>query len=344
MAGSNRSARNHALPTRLSEHNDALPERLNGQRGGLDRERLGDGLGRERVAEIQRARILSATVNVVAERGVGNATVAHIVTRAGVSRRTFYELFKDCEDCLLAAFDEAVGRVTTVLAQTHTQQSRWSERVRAGLLALLSFLESEPSTACLLIVESLAAGPRTLERRSRAIKRLIAIVDEGRLTRPNNAAQPLAAEGIVGAGFSLIHSRLLEEDPAELLGLVNPLMSMIVLPYQGPAAARRELDHTIQRPRKQTQRTHQDPLRDLKMRLTYRTVRVLLAVAANPGASNRVVADGSGIADQGQISKLLTRLHGLGLVQNTGNGPTQGAPNAWTLTDKGWEVQAAIGP
>jgi hypothetical protein len=74
------------------------------------------------------------------------------------------------------------------------------------------------------------------------------------------------------------------------------------------------------------------------MRLTYRTARVLLAVTASPGGSNRVVADGAGVADQGQISKLLTRLEKLGLVSNTGLGPGRGAPNAWTLTKQGEEV------
>ncbi len=85
-----------------------------------------------------------------------------------------------------------------------------------------------------------------------------------------------------------------------------------------------------------------DPLRDLEMRLTYRTVRVLMAVAAPPGGSNRQVADVSGIADQGQISKLLARLHGLGLIENTGAPATRGAPNSWVLTDRGWEVQGAV--
>ncbi len=60
------------------------------------------------------------------------------------------------------------------------------------------------------------------------------------------------------------------------------------------------------------------------MRLTYRTMRVLLAVAAHPGGSNRQVADGPGISDQGQISKLLARLHGLGLIENTGAGSVRG--------------------
>jgi hypothetical protein len=69
---------------------------------------------------------------------------------------------------------------------------------------------------------------------------------------------------------------------------------------------------------------------------------VLMAVAAHPGASNRLVAEGSGISDQGQISKLLARLCALGLVDNTGEGYPRGAPNAWRLTARGAEVEGAI--
>jgi DNA-binding MarR family transcriptional regulator len=83
-------------------------------------------------------------------------------------------------------------------------------------------------------------------------------------------------------------------------------------------------------------------LRDLEMRLTYRTVRVLLAIAARPGTSNREVGLAAGIEDQGQISKLLTRLDKLGLIHNSGAGRARGAPNAWTLTDQGIAVQEMV--
>ena len=43
------------------------------------------------------------------------------------------------------------------------------------------------------------------------------------------------------------------------------------------------------------------------------------------------------VSDQGQISKLLARLEGLGLLENTG-GHTQGVPNAWRLTPRGEEI------
>ncbi len=79
-----------------------------------------------------------------------------------------------------------------------------------------------------------------------------------------------------------------------------------------------------------------DPLRELDMRLTYRTVRVLLAIDAIGGRgsppSNRQVATAAGISDQGQISKLLARLQPLGLIGNTGGDHAKGEPNAWSLT------------
>jgi hypothetical protein len=78
------------------------------------------------------------------------------------------------------------------------------------------------------------------------------------------------------------------------------------------------------------------------MRLTYRTVRVLMAVIAGPGSSNREVAEGAGISDQGQISKLLARLRGLDLIENVGAGSARGEPNAWALTERGEEVANAI--
>jgi DNA-binding MarR family transcriptional regulator len=80
------------------------------------------------------------------------------------------------------------------------------------------------------------------------------------------------------------------------------------------------------------------------MRLTYRTVRVLTVIGEHPGASNREVAEGSGIADQGQISKLLARLERLELIVNTGGGQTKGSTNAWHLTARGAQVERATRP
>ncbi|HEY5195191.1 MAG TPA: TetR family transcriptional regulator [Solirubrobacteraceae bacterium] len=302
-----------------------------------------NGLGPGRVIEIQRARILAAMVEVSAERGAGNVTVAHVVQRAGVSRRTFYELYRDREECFLAAFDDAIARAARYILDTYDPNARWTERIRTVLTGLLSFLDVECGAGQLLIVGSLGAGNEALERRRRGIAQMISLVDEGRKeAKASTELPPLTAEGIVGGVLSVLQARLLDDNSGQLVELSGPLTSMIVLPYLGPAAARKELARRVPHPPRQPPVAGPDPLRDLGMRLTYRTVRVLLATAATPGGSNRHIADASGISDQGQISKLLARLHRLGLIDNTGAGSVRGEPNSWVLTDKGWEVQAAL--
>jgi AcrR family transcriptional regulator len=332
MAGRGRAAR--SASSLSTDDGGTAPRDLTSNSNGLKRERVGD---------IQRARLLAAMAEVAAEHGAANVTVAHVVERAGVSRRTFYELFEDREDCFLAALGEALERVAARVAPAHLASGRWRERVRAALTALLEYLDEEPHMARLLVVETLAAGHRSLERRTRVLAHVIAAVAEGGDdAKAAPAATRLTAEGVVGAVLSLIHNRLLGESDERLIALVNPLMSMIVLPYLGPAAARRELERPVRKTPVRGRPVDGNPLRELHMRLTYRTVRVLVTVASHPGASNRAIADASGITDQGQISKLLARLERLGLIGNTGAPSGRGEPNAWRLTQLGWRVHTTI--
>jgi AcrR family transcriptional regulator len=344
-----------------------MPDRLADDRvsdGPID---TFDGPPHPRVADIQRARIVAAMVEVAAERGFGGATVARVVARSAVSRRTFYEFFSDREECFLAAFDDALARIARVLAPAYEQPSKWHEQIRAGLTTLLQFLDDEPLMGRLVVVEALGAGPKALERRRHVLAQIITAVDEGRREAKRGDDPPsLTAEGIVGAVFSVVHGRMTACPPPAMGGprmgegdrrplvalpapsyggsrmgeLVNPLMSLIVLPYLGAAAARGELDRPLpERPDRAPAPARIDPLAELGMRLTYRTMRVLLAVGERPGASNRAVGHAAGVEDQGQISKLLARFARLGLIESTSDG-AKGAANAWRLTERGeWVLQ-----
>jgi AcrR family transcriptional regulator len=314
-----------------------------GLTSGVDALGREHSVGREQVSGIQRARILAAMVQEASRRGVANVTVAHVVARSGVSRRTFYELFEDREDCFLAALDQALERIATVVVPAYEQGGQWQGKMRAALTALLELLDCEPDMGRLLIVESLGAGPDALGRRQNVLLQLIPTIDLGRAKgKTGDGPPPLTAEGVLGGVLSVLHSRLLTPERGPLLDLAGALTSMIVLPYLGPSAARRELSRPAPAPRSAPYVRAADPLRDVDMRLTYRTVRVLMAVAAHPGSSNRQVGIVAGMQDQGQISKLLSRLHRLELIENAGVGPSKGAPNAWALTAKGRDIEAAI--
>jgi AcrR family transcriptional regulator len=323
-----------------------MPDKAGMSPGGASPRGLTDGRSdRQRISEIQRARMLSAMTDVVAERGARNVTVAHVIARSGVSRRTFYEIFRDREDCFLQAFSDGVSRIAREVAPAYEWEQRWRDAVRSALAVVLGLVEDEPAVGRLVIVEVLGAGPEALERRRHVVESLVRIVDRGRReTKTGHEPPALTAEGVVGAVLSVLHARLSAQQSQGLMDLLNPLMSIIVFPYLGRHMADKELNGPAPLREPNGLKGRPDPLRDLEMRLTYRTVRVLMSVAASPGASNRTVANGAGIADQGQISKLLTRLQRLGLIENTGRGSTRGEPNVWTLTAKGWEVQSVIAP
>jgi AcrR family transcriptional regulator len=322
VAGRRRGAGVRAIPGRFPSHAD---------------------LPREQVTEIQRSRLLMGAVGAIEEYGYARTTVAHITARARVSRRTFYELFDDREACLAALVGDVIALVEGELLEAGLDGLPWRERVRGGLMAILSFFDREQALARVCVVEALRGGQSMLECREEVLGRLADVLDEGHKEGPRaGECTSLTAEGLVGAAFGIVHTRLLRGDREPLTGLVGELMAMIVLPYLGPVVARSEQTRRIPQavaraPRKPPvfAPAQADPLQGLPMRLTYRTARVLECISRQPGVSNRQVADLAGIQDPGQISKLLARLQRLGLAENGGDGHLKGAPNAWTLTPLG---------
>lgn len=340
----------------------------------LDRLRPGSGdLPRDQVEDIQRARILSAMVEVAAEMGYIGAAVAPVVARAGVSRRTFYELFDGREDCFLAAFEWGIEQARSVVVEAYRARRTWRDRVRDALAALLALLDSEPELARVCVIEALGAGKLVLERRARVLDELIAALGSSAPSRGADQPLLLTAEGIVGGAFAVIHGRLLEQhatasaatrevgdaaadtsrsDGADrssgsLIQLHGQLMALIALPYLGPRAAGEELTRVapeVHAPAKATVGGGSGSgrlLERLDMRLTYRTVRCLLFIDEHPGSSNREIAQGADVPDEGQTSKLLGRLDRLGLIVNARpHGP--GYPNFWTLTPQGRQVLGAV--
>jgi AcrR family transcriptional regulator len=290
---------------------------------------------------VQRARILTATVDIACERGgAGDVSVAHIVQRSGVSRRTFYDVFGDREECFLGAFEQSLSLARQRVLSGFEPDAVWVERIRGGLVALLWFLDEQPRLGRILIVECTAGVPRVYERRAQVIEQLTRVLEQG-AGQNGPPVGGLVGEGIVGAVLRILSSRLGDPQREPLTGLTNELMSMIVLPFLGTAAARRELARPLPPVflPPEAEREHQplpvDPFKDAGMRLTYRTVRVLMAIAEHPGGSNRQIGQTAEITDQGQISKLLGRMQRLGMIANTGAGARQGAPNEWALTGTG---------
>jgi AcrR family transcriptional regulator len=321
----------------------------------LARARLSDVASpRSRMGEIQRSRLLAGAVTAIDELGYPRATVGRITARARLSRRTFYQTFANCDECFAAVLEELAATVAGELAAADLGGLAWRERVRTGVWTILSFFDREPALARVCVVQALRAGPLVLECREAVLAQLAAVVDEGRTGGARgDGLTPVTAEGVVGAAFAIVYSRLSRRDGEPLTGLLGELMAMIVLPYLGPAVARRERARPAPATppaasitRAAALRSERDPLADVNLRLTHRTARVLEGIAELSGGgsdpSNREVASFAGVTDPGQISKLLRRLERLGLLVNTGAGHAKGEPNAWALTPKGQQITLSI--
>jgi AcrR family transcriptional regulator len=279
---------------------------------------------------------------VAAESGYEAMSATAVVTRAGVSRKTFYDLFADREECFMAALDEALMGMAAAVVPAWEQEGKWSQRLRDALIAALRFLDDEREAGEPVISYLVGCGPKSAELRLQVLELLWDAVEEGCSQETARAqCSPLTAEFVVGGVLAVIHARLRARLP-QTMALVNPLMWMIVLPYLGPAAAGRELNRATPKGPASSPARSSDPLRRLNMRLTYRTARVLEVIGGSPGASNVEVGARAGMADPGQISKLLGRLAGLGLIKNTGPGQAVGGANAWRLTSSGEQLEAAI--
>jgi len=286
---------------------------------------------------------------------------AEVSARAGVPDRAFHQVFDSIEDCFLAAFDEGLGRLSATVADALAgkRDEGWLhdegllQRVRAGLVALLGFLDDEPRWGRLLLIEAPAAAEPERVRRVQGV--LGELLDEARgeqlagaavARTPVAPAPELTRELVLGGVFAVIRERMLDRGRGPLVELAPSLMSFVVVSYLGHADASSALEGRSgsERPigdHEGSSRGSEAP--EVPVRATYRTALVLRAIASAPRSSNREIAQAAGLADEGQTSKLLSRLEDRGLIENVGLGAAHGEPNAWLLTPDGRHFVKAIG-
>lgn len=188
------------------------------------------GLPRELVAENQRERLLNGVVEAVAEHGYNATTIGAITEAAQISRRTFYEYFKDKEGCFLAAYEMIDTHVRgAMLTVAEGSSATWPERVRASLAALLDVLSRDLAVARFYLIEPLAAGGEIAARYREAMQLLaVTIRPEG---GPAEANAEVRDQILMGGITTLITRRLKAGEPARLPELLPELTDLVMRPY-----------------------------------------------------------------------------------------------------------------
>jgi AcrR family transcriptional regulator len=206
------------------------PDQLSGGRHGLTA---------DEVAASQRARIAQAMTGTVGEHGYHGVRVADVVWRAGVSRKTFYELFAGKDDCFAATYDQWITWLLEVAFDAFDTQREWADRLRAALTALTGALGRDHDVARLCCVEALAAGGAAARRRQDASLELARLFDaaEG----PEGPLKVALRAGRVSELNETLRREVAEGRGDRLADIVPELMCSMVLPFLGMEAAQREL-------------------------------------------------------------------------------------------------------
>lgn len=189
------------------------------------------GVPKDEVERVQRERLTAAMAHVVATVGYEETTVERVLVQAGVSRRTYYEIFDDREDCFLAAYDEAMQRVLRVVTDAYLDGDVPERRIEQALEAFLEFLATEPELARMCVVEVFAAGSRARERRAAVMERLAQLVQHalGEL-RGDDKLDRLSAQALIGAVHELIYLPVDRRDSVALRGMASEIVATQVAP------------------------------------------------------------------------------------------------------------------
>jgi AcrR family transcriptional regulator len=195
----------------------------------------------ELVNSPKREKILIGMLEEVGAAGYDATSVRTVLARTGLYRQAFYDNFADKDACYRSAFELGVARLEALAVAAGAEEEGWTARLRAGLGAILDFLDSEADVGRALFVEVHAAGAEPLARRAEAMKKAADFIDLARLEAGEESPPRIAPEGIVAGIHAVVHSRLSTGAGEGFRELLPEFMYFAVLPYFGAEAATAEM-------------------------------------------------------------------------------------------------------
>jgi AcrR family transcriptional regulator len=200
------------------------------------------GLPRELVERSQRERLLAAVVRVTVANGYEATTVGDILGEAGVGRESFYELFDDKLDCMLAAHKLLIDSLEERVREVYLTEGPWPARMREALSVTLDWFAGDPGAARFTLVEMSTVGPAFRSIFQAEFARAIALLKEGMGKDGPEPALARADELAVGAILARIYEEVVLGRAAELPRLLPDLTYELLVPFLGEEGARAAAD------------------------------------------------------------------------------------------------------
>jgi AcrR family transcriptional regulator len=190
------------------------------------------------VVQSQRDRIMLAVAEAVRDNGYANTTVTDVCERAGVSTATFYELFRDRDDCLMGAANALLGEIIALVSTRLDPDKPIHQMVKEALAAVLTLMAQRPAFAHLIFVEGRTLTPAVRDVYNTGVKVLLSLIDQVRVDGPADAATPaIAARAACGAMGMVIRYEILCGRAEHLAELLPDAMYSFLVPFLGQEQA-----------------------------------------------------------------------------------------------------------
>jgi AcrR family transcriptional regulator len=180
----------------------------------------------------QRARLRTAMVELVAERGFSGVTVRGLSSTAGVSTRTFYDHFPNAEECFTSTYESVMRTALKRFTASGMTNADWEAAMRAGLDSLMEEILENPNAGRLALIEAFAAGPGMVREMRFASRDFEQFMVDTFNAAPDRVEVPLAVvQGIAAGVERVLRSRVLSGREAELPGVAGGLADWALAMY-----------------------------------------------------------------------------------------------------------------
>jgi AcrR family transcriptional regulator len=200
---------------------------------------------KEATSASQCARMLDGVTRAVADKGYARVTVGDVVSEAGVSRRTFYEQFKDKEDCFLAAYATGTEALIKEMVESSLgmgADADWQDVLEVAIDSYVGGLAADPEFAKTFLVDVLGAGQAAVELRVQVYEQFVQqyVILARRAARQHaeiGEVPEVYLRALVGGIGELVQQHLLTKDAKTLPELAPVLVQLVTAVIQGAGAA-----------------------------------------------------------------------------------------------------------
>lgn len=200
-----------------------------------EREATSRERGRKQALLEQRGGLVMAMIAAIGENGYRATTVADVIARAGMSRKTFYKHFANKQECFLTTYDLISAEALRRIADAYRGAEGRAARAQAAIGALFEAAIENPEASRLAMVEIGALGSVGIERRERSV---IAyqhfVVDAGELAPGEGTLPDAAARAVVGGLNRILYQLVSSGNREELLEMVPDLARWATSYYPTP--------------------------------------------------------------------------------------------------------------